>query len=436
MRSRSSTNIVLILGFVWCSAGLTGCVRPPPSTTQAARSLPGFHAGRQSECVPEFPDRDGWYGADAAYSVPLPTNDGRTSLWLFGDTFVERPGSPKGRAYPFVHNSIGISDCRPGGEWRLETHWQRNPEAQPRAFFVPEAKAAWVRDTQHAPNAPPYYWPFDGFIAHDALFVGLLRVVESAPRGPFSLPFRLAGMDLARIENFRDAPADWQIRISTLSNNISAFPGSAFVESESYLYAFAFFDRGDGRSPRMLSRLPLDSLVEWQPDLSENFETWTKDASWTGGFVPEDAMILMDDDTSEMSVYFDAERETWVAVYVDPALDRRADGPGFLRIRHSEQLTGLWSEPRPLLAIPETTTEPVDENLFCYAGKAHAQFASRDEILVTYVCNLFAPDSSDNTNNSAPDDSPETLNILERLRTSPQIYRPRAIRVERPRIEE
>ncbi len=36
-------------------------------------------------CLPSFPDRDGWYGGDGAYSILL--DDGRT-LWLFGDTFV------------------------------------------------------------------------------------------------------------------------------------------------------------------------------------------------------------------------------------------------------------------------------------------------------------------------------------------------------------
>jgi hypothetical protein len=436
------------MGFIWLSAGLTGCLDrsgPGRSAIRPALSPPASRAGDQANCVPTFPDHDGWYGADAAYSIPLPIDDGRSSLWLFGDTFVERPGSPKGRAYPFIHNSIGISTCRPGGDWKLEMFWQhaqqvrhdpQGEEVQPRAFFVPSADSEWIREAQRTSDTSPYYWPFDGFFVHDTLFISLLRVVESPPRGPFNLPFRLAGTDLARIENFRDAPENWKIQISTLSNNILAFPGSAFVKADRHVYAFAFFDRGDGRSPRILSRLELDSLIEWHPDLSEKFETWTNDENWIDGFSPEKAMIVMDDDTSEMSVHFDAESENWLAVYIDPVRDRSGDGQGFVRMRSAKKLTGPWSEPRRLLSIPETTTDPVDESLFCYAGKAHPQFSSPGELLVTYVCNLFAPGASDrdldlDKHPSAPT---EILAILERLRMSPDIYRPRAVLVEQPEI--
>jgi hypothetical protein len=450
MRSRFSTNIVLFVGFVWLSASLTGCMDragPGRPATEPALSPSESRSGDQAGCVPTFPDQNGWYGADAAYSVPLPIDNGLSSLWLFGDTFVERPGSPEGRAYPFIHNSIGISTCRTGGDWQLEMFWRHEQQAsddpraaktQPRAFFVPSADSVWIRDARRTSNSSPYYWPFDGFIAHDTLFIGLLRVVESPPRGPFNLPFRLAGTDLARIENFRAPPEDWKIRISTLSNNILAFPGSAFVKTDRHVYAFAFFDRGDGRSPRMLSRLDLDSLIEWQPDLSGKFETWTNDSSWIDGFTPEEAMTVMDDDASEMSVHFDAASKNWLAVYIDPVRDRFGDGQGIVRMRSAKELTGPWSEPRRLLSIPETTTDPVDENLFCYAGKAHPQFASRGKILITYVCNLFAASARDHdpdldTNLSAPADR---LAILERLRMSPQIYRPRAALVEHPEIPE
>ena len=427
MRSRFFASIVLLFVLVWFSASFSGCARPPHAPTAAepllSEPLP------QSECVPEFPDQKGWYGADAAFSVPLPIDEGRVSLWLFGDTFVARPDSSKGRAYPFVHNSIGISHCLRGGEWKLETYWRRTSSAdelQPRAFFVPPADATWVREAQQASGASPYYWLFDGFIAHDTLFVGLLRVVESPPRGPFNLPFRLAGMDLARIENFRDAPKDWRIKISTLSNNILAFPGSAFVKSRSHLYAFAFFDRGDGLSPRMLSRLDLDSLAQWQPDLSGQFETWAKDGRWIEGFAPLDAMIVMDDDTTEMSVHFDPEKSTWLAVYTDPARDRTGGGRGYVRLRHSERLTGPWSKAQEVLSIPETTTNRRDESLFCYAGKSHPQFARSGELLITYVCNLIAPDSTDAVGFA------ETIAILERLTVDLEIYRPRAVSVELP----
>ncbi len=437
MQSRIHANVVLFLTVGWLGADLTACVGPPgpkQSATQESVAIPHAETGPQAECLPNFPDHDGWYGADAAYSVPLPIEDDRTSLWLFGDTFVQRPGSRHGRAYPFIHNSIGISVCRPGGEWQLETFWQREPGAQPLAFFVPAPESTWVREAKRTSGHRPYYWPFDGFIAHDTLFVGLLRVVESPPRGPFSLPFRLVGMDLARIENYRDAPKDWRIQLSTLSTNTTAFPASAFVESGSYVYAFSFFDHdgdpvlddadgggGGGDSHRILSRLDLASLVEWQADLTGSLATWTKDQAWRDGFTPDRAMIVMDDGSSEMSVHFDAEHERWLAVYVDPARDRGDDGPGILRWRRADKLAGPWSSPEPLLQIPETSSGDYGDDLFCYAGKAHPQFSSPNALVVTYVCNLFAKDSS------------AVSSTLQQLLESPSIYRPRAIAVENPR---
>jgi hypothetical protein len=350
--------------------------------------------------------------------VPLPIDEGRLSLWLFGDTFVEHPNTPNERSYPLVHNTIGISRCERGGLWSLDTFWHQDENGTPRAFFQPDPDANWVRAAARRTGGPPYYWLFDGFIAHDVLFVGLLRVAHSEPRGPFNLPFQLLGMDLARIENYRDPPEDWRVQLSTLSDDTEAFPGSAFVVTESHLHAFAFFDHGDGRAPRMLSRLDLDALVRWQPDLSNSLEYLGSEGRWRPGFEPDKAMIVMDDDSTEMSVHFDSFTSTWIAVYNDPGRTHEAPNGGTIQIRMAPALTGPWSKPRALAPIPETIPGgpySADENLFCYAGKAHPQFSSPDELVVTYVCNLFASDASD------------THSVLRRLRVSTDLYRPRAM---------
>ena len=418
---RSPPTKILALFLLFCVpwSGL-GCMVAIPAPDAPLVLPTGSFAGRQSECLPQFPDHDGWYGGDAAYSVPLPIDEGRVSLWLFGDSFVQRPGTPKGRAYPFVHNTIGISHCESGGAWTLETFWHRDELGTPRAFFVPGPSTDWVRLAVRETGAPPYYWPFDGFIAHDILFVGLLRVIRSEPRGPFNLPFRLVGMDLARIENYRDTPTDWRIQISSLSNNSSAFPGSAFVETTSHIYAFAFFDRGDGRTPRMLSRLNRNALVQWQPDLSNALEYLASDSQWRPGFEPDKAKIIMQDDASEMSVHFDSLRKIWIAIYSNLARTGEARIPEAVQIRTARSLAGPWSKTRKLTSIPETDpdhSQSVDENLLCYAAKAHPQFSSTSKLIVTYVCNLVATSSA------------EALTILQRLRERVDLYRPRAIPV-------
>ena len=86
-------------------------------------------------CHPAFPDQDGWYGGDAAWSIPLEASGAATrSLWLFGDSFVERAESPGGRSYPFVHNAIGLSACDAASGFRIRFHWGGDADS-PRSFF-------------------------------------------------------------------------------------------------------------------------------------------------------------------------------------------------------------------------------------------------------------------------------------------------------------
>ncbi|HEB89540.1 MAG TPA: DUF4185 domain-containing protein [Deltaproteobacteria bacterium] len=429
---RRSCRWLLVLSFV--SNG-PGCALLPPSGLEndELRTVAEPFAGAQSDCLPRFPDHDGWYGGDAAYSVPLPISEGRVSLWLFGDSFVERPEHPGERSYPFIHNSIGLSLCDAGGNWHLETFWRTDPSGGPLAFFQPDPDAEWVLRAVRETGDPPYYWPFDGFVVNDVLFVSLLRVARSDPRGPFNLPFRLVGTDLARIENFRDPPSSWQIRISTLSEDQEAFPGSAFARLPDHVDAFTFLDGAAGHSPRVLTRIALRRLARWRPDLSEDLETLVDDSAWAPGLRPEEAAILMDDDASEMSVHFDPLLKQWIAVYSPPSAaipsaakpdpDPKPEGSGFIRFRRAASPSGPWSEPENLLEIPElrgTTGGSADPHLFCYAGKAHPQFSTAGRLVITYVCSLFARDQS------------ETEDILERLRETPGLYRPRAISIAFP----
>jgi len=410
-----------------------GCGVHPFEFRGNTEGRPGDQIGTQADCIPRFPDAAGWLGGDAAYSVALPpplaTTGKGASVWLFGDTFVTRGETSDGRIYPFVHNTIGLSHCRAEGGWALTTYWQGRDEGPASAFFEPEPNAEWVRNALAQTTHPPHYWPFDGFVFDDNLFVGLLRVVHSEPRGPFNLPFRLAGMDLARIENPRDPPDRWRIQLSTLSEDPIAFPGSSFVVGRDYLYAFAFFDRDDGRSPRALTRIHLRRLRTWQPDLSQRLETLGPGGRWEDGFQPDRAEILMADDATEMSVHFDPSLERWLAVYATPAapinpIDSSASSASSaIRMRSSRSLEGPWSPPQDLYTIPEM--EPgadgrVDANIFCYAAKAHPQFAPVGNLLVTYVCNLFARNED------------ELIPVLERLANSPDLYRPIAVSLPIP----
>lgn len=410
--SRLPLRPLQILALIGGMLAGSACVGGPARVPLAIPSSPSPALGTQARCQPEFADEDGWLGGDAAASVVLPGSQGSESLWLFGDSFVERPGSPPGeRVYPFVHNTVALSRCDADGRWQLDYAWRSDAQGAPRAFFEPEPG-----------GEAAYYWPISAAAVGDVVFVALLRVAPAEASGPFHLPFRLEGVDLARIEGLSGPPARWQVRYSTLARGGEALPAASLVALDDHLYAFAFLDRADDRSPRILTRLPLAALARWRPSFEDVLETFVDDGHFAAGLLPDRARILMDDDASEMSVHFDPGPGRWLAVYSDPTASEAGDRGDTIWLRRAEKLRGPWSTPEPLLRIPELAELPDPEpgEPFCYAGKAHPELAPSGELLVTWVCNLYAPDER------------EIPEVLERLRTTPTLYRPRTRRIPIP----
>jgi len=90
-------------------------------------------------CTPSFPFQDGWLGADAAYSIPLP--DVR-SVWIFGDTLYGDKRIVVGNEPRMVRNSIGISRCNLRAIRREPTTTSFNFSPMPRR-----------------PTSPIFIWP-------------------------------------------------------------------------------------------------------------------------------------------------------------------------------------------------------------------------------------------------------------------------------------
>lgn len=368
--------------------GLFGCVAagPPPE---------------RSRCEPAFPYQAGWLGGDAAYSVPLAP--GR-SLWLFGDTFVGEPGQQNRRGAHFIHNSIAVSHCDDQGRWSIDYHWGRG-RGGPAAFFDRGETGKW-------------WWLFDGFVFAGDLYVGLLEVESTAPRGPLALPFGFEGMELARVSNPEEDPEKWDFERLRLSRSRLALPASAMVVHQEYVYFFTFLDRHASAYPRILVRLPLTSLVSGVLDLEPMLETLVRDGSWQPGLRPLAARIVMEDDATEMSVHYLPSRDVWLALYAHPHL--KSDLPGGrpsdnVWIRTAASLWGPWSPRRSLYRMPELDPSVVggyDPRTACYAAKAHPQLSAPGSVTFTYVCNLFAGPDGD------------AWEVLGRLADDLELYRP------------
>ena len=343
-------------------------------------------------CTPYFPLKDGWLGGDAAYSVPL--SDGRM-LWLFGDTFIGRPGARDRKDATLVGNSIALSACR-DGEWRLDYAW-RQGDGLPEAMFVPP--------DAHATTHEVRYWPLDGFVHDGVLYVFLSRVRTTDADDP--LGFAIEGVDMARVEGLHLSPADWRITYLPVLRGVPALPGTAVLNQEKHVLLYApLTGEAEKDRPVALARLPLDGLGTPQVRL----QYLARDGGWADGFDPARAQRIMDKGSTELSVHEEKGDGRFVAV-----LNESAFPSDRVVLRTAPAPEGPWTEDFAVELIAERAPgeKAPDPRLFCYAAKAYEPGTAGATLMLIYICNSTEADL--------------LLNDMS-------IYRPRTRRVTLPRV--
>ena len=183
------------------------------------------HAQERSavQCTPNFPFKESWWGADAAYSIPLP--DGR-SAWIFGDTLNGDRRVVEGNEPRMVRNSIGISTCDSRSGWKINYIIRRGDKGQPVDFFQAQHNGTW-------------YWALDGFFYENDLWVTLLCVRSSPKTTPAAMGFETCGADLARISQLENDPQHWGVTYFPLVlDGIHAYPSATAVVEGDYVYIF------------------------------------------------------------------------------------------------------------------------------------------------------------------------------------------------------
>jgi hypothetical protein len=326
-------------------------------------------ASRNAGCLPGFPDRDGWYGGDGAYSILL---DGGRTLWLFGDTFVSDREARQDRVDMdlVLGTTLAISTCNREGQFSIR-------------YFLKKKEGRFIS----AFGDPQWLWPQDPFKVHDRLYIPF-AVIEPAPEieGPFK--FRVAGHKIAVIRNYRSREPDrWSVEYldwsAAVPPGVAALAATSIVQDNKvYFYPFCVpSEAAPGVLGNLLVRIPVDRLR----DPAGAMEYYAKDDRWRKGFDPAKAKIVLDAGVSELSVRYHESRKQWIAVYLSVH-----NGGDRLLYRSAQRSEGPWSEPKVLIpAIPEVN--PADpkyhQNNFCYAGKEHIQFARKGRLVTTYVCN-------------------------------------------------
>ncbi|MFZ0593427.1 MAG: DUF4185 domain-containing protein, partial [Bryobacteraceae bacterium] len=276
-----------------------------------------------------FPYTHGWLGADAAYSIPL---DQTSTVWLFGDTFTGERREPR----TMIHNSVAIRHCV-ARTCEVTYWWSGMHTGRADSFFRTPVSN--------------YYWPLDGLVYRQKLYVVLEQMHETGKGGAFG--FDYSEIVLATIPNFTEVPEHWKISYQTISTGNLVVPGIALSLkpgplNDTYAYIFTLF-RGSSLQPFAgLMRLPLGDL-----ELADRSSQWhylakgTKWRSWQRSTSPADALKLLDGNITEMTVAFHPIRRQWLAVYPTPGVLSRTAS-----FSVAGDLLGPWTAARAFFSYP------------------------------------------------------------------------------------
>ena len=323
----------------------------------------------KAQCLPDFPDKDNWYGGDGAYSIAL---DKERTLWLFGDTFVASEQGRKDRIGMDVvmGTTMAISTCGENGQFQIK-------------YFLKEKNGKFLSSF----GEKEWLWPQDPFIVNQVLYVPLL-VVKAMLDLSEPLNFKIVRHKFARIKNYTlPDPNQWIVDYIDLKEaippGIEAFATTS-VLFQNYVYFYPLYTtvKKTGKtSGNILVRVPFDKF-----DNPANFmEYLNKSGKWEKGLAPTRAMVVLPAGVSELSVRYHTDENKWIAVYMSSIITGNQ-----LLYQSADKLEGPWSKPVVLIAtIPEVDPKNprYDKNNFCYAGKEHIGFAHQGNLVVTYVCN-------------------------------------------------
>ena len=322
-------------------------------------------------CLPSFPDKDGWYGGDGAYSIRL---DERRVLWLFGDTFVSEQVGRQDRVGMKVvlGTTLAISTCTADGQFQIRYFLKKNNGE----FISSFGEKEWL-------------WPQDPFMVDHTLYVPLVSVkADPQTKGPFK--FRIVGHKIARIRTFAGSdPNRWITDYMDLTHGIpegiKAFATTSVVYKD-HVYFYPLYSatkNGVSILGNILVRIPTDRL----DDPARAIEYWTKDGLWEKELDHRKVKVVLDAAVSEMSVRYHPDDGKWIAIYM--SLQNKGDR---MLYQTADVPEGPWTEPKALIgSIPEVdrSSPRYDKNNFCYAGKEHLEFARGRNLVVTYVCNSY-----------------------------------------------
>lgn len=293
-----------------------------------------------------------WRGGDAAYSVDL---GGARTLWLFGDSFVAKPGSEGRRGCAMVRNSIAVQEGADPTTATITFHW-RGTHAAPTSWF--------------AEDGDVWHWPLAGLRVDGSVIVFCTRVRRAGTEGPFA--FRAIGWTAFALRGVDGPVADWRCdRLATFASPFPVIVGTAVVAHGAHVFAYALAEPGNHAV--YLLRWPRAAFAAGELMTPQWFDagTWRPHTTLTRPPTP-----VLATGAPEFSVSL-VERG-FVMV------QSLGFGHTDLALRTAPVPEGPWSEPRVVFRPPESALDGV----FVYAGKAHPQLRGED-LVSTYASNAW-----------------------------------------------
>ena len=134
-----------------------------------------------------FYRQSGWTGADGIYSIPLNGVDftretyDHYTLMTFGDTFIgEVDANNRRQNSILINNTYAIMQGKDPLDEQINFFWETN-NGSPQAVFIPNTPESKAGD---------WYWPMDGVLVGDSVYVFGLRLDKSQE------PFKPIGVNL------------------------------------------------------------------------------------------------------------------------------------------------------------------------------------------------------------------------------------------------
>ena len=336
--------------FIYLLAALVACT-----------SSPSFKIKEANDYNLLFSTKSGWTGADGAYSIKLPDNK---VLWLYGDTWVGNIHNNKHVDAVLINNSIAIQNNKNPVDASIKFFFNQTSEGNPDAFIKPADGKGW-------------FWIYHGLMAEKGLYLFLIQIDRT---GSSSEPgFKIIGTWLGHVLNPNHHPDQWRItqqRIpwERIAESGDILFGSSLLVDNGHIYIYGTSEdiiHNVHQKYMILARVPVGSL--------DKFEKWRffSNGKWVGDFSL--ASRICPDMANEYSVSYLPVFDKYITVYTEKSVSEN------IMIRFAPKPYGPWSEPVSIFKCPEVKW---DDNIFCYAAKAHPALTSApDELIITYVAN-------------------------------------------------